>query len=27
MGDYYNDEPIGKHVLLTNNGEVEIENY
>ena len=21
MGDYYNDEPIGKHALLTKNGE------
>ena len=27
MGDYYNDKPIGKHVLLTNNGEIQIENY
>ncbi len=27
MGDYYNDEPIRKHVLLTKNGEVEIYNH
>ena len=27
MGDYYNDYPIGKHVKLTRNGEVEINNY
>ena len=26
MGDYYNDNPIGKHVILTKNGEVKIEN-
>ena len=27
MGDYYNDDPIGKHVRLTKNGAVKIENY
>ena len=27
MGDYLNDEPIGKHVILTKNGEVETEEY
>ena len=27
MGDYYNDKPIGKHVKLTKNGEVKINNY
>ena len=27
MGDYYNDEPIRKHVILTKNGEVKIENF
>ena len=27
MGDYYNDKPIGKHVILTKNGDVRIENY
>ena len=27
MGDYYNHNPIGKHVILTRNGEVKINNY
>ena len=27
MGDYYNGNPIGKHVMLTRNGEVKINNY
>ena len=27
MGDYYNDKPIGKHVTLTRDGEVKINNY
>jgi len=27
MGDYYNDKPTGKHVILTRNGEVETYNY
>ena len=27
MGDYSNDEPIGKHVTLTKNGEVKTKNY
>ena len=27
MGDYYNGEPIGKHVKLTKNGEVKTYNY
>ena len=27
MGDYLNDNPIGKHVTLTINGEVEVNNY
>ena len=27
MGDYYNDNPIGKHVTLTRNGEVKTNNY
>ena len=27
MGDYSKDEPIGKHVMLTKNREVKIENY
>ena len=27
MGDYLNDNPIGKHVRLTRNWEVKIENY
>ena len=27
MGNYSNDKPIGKHVILTKNGEVEIKNY
>ena len=27
MGDYDNDNPIGKHATLTRNGEVEIDNY
>ena len=27
MGDYYNGNPIGKHVMLTRNGEVKIINY
>ena len=27
MGDYYNGNPIGKHLKLTRNGEVEINNY
>jgi len=26
MGDYYNGEEIGKHVTLTSNGEVKINN-
>ena len=27
MGDYYNGNPIGKHVTLTRNGEVKTYNY
>ena len=27
MGDFLNEEPIGKHVLLKNNGEIETINY
>ena len=27
MGDYYNDNQIGKFVMLTKNGEVKINNY
>ena len=27
MGDYSNDEPIGKHAILTENGEVKLSNY
>ena len=27
MGDYYNDKEIGKHVMLTRNGEVKTYNY
>ena len=27
MGDYYNNKAIGKHVKLTNAGEVIINNY
>ena len=27
MGDYYNDNRIGKHVTLTKNGEVKTNNY
>ena len=27
MGDYYNNKPVGKHVRLTKNGDVKIENY
>ena len=27
MGDYYNGKPIGKHVLLTKNGEVKTNYY
>ena len=27
MGDYYNDNPTGKHVMLTRNGEVKKYNY
>ena len=27
MGDYYNDKRIGKHEMLTRNGEVKINNY
>jgi len=27
MGDYYNNKPIGKNVMLTKNGDVKIENY
>ena len=27
MGDYSNDKPIGKHVMLTKNGEVKTFNY
>ena len=26
MGDYSNDEPIGKHIMLKKNGEIEINN-
>ena len=24
MGDFFDDEPIGKHVIFTNNGEIKI---
>ena len=27
MGNYYNDNPIGKHAMLTRNGEVKVNNY
>ena len=27
MGDFYNDNPIGKHVKLTKDGKIEVENY
>ena len=27
MGDYSDDKPIGKHVTLIKNGEVETKNY
>ena len=27
MGDYYNGKRIGKHVMLTRNGEVKTNNY
>ena len=27
MGDYYNGNQIGKHVMLTRNGEVKTYNY
>ena len=27
MINYYNDQPIGKHVILTKNGDIKIENY
>ena len=27
IGDYFNDHPIGNHVLLKNNGEIETINY
>ena len=27
MGDYYNDEPIGRHVILTKDGEIKTKNY
>ena len=27
MGDYYNDNPIGKHITQKRNGEVKIKNY
>ena len=27
IGDYYNGNAIGKHVMLTKDGEVEINNY
>ena len=27
MGDFFNDIPKGKFVMLTNNGEVKINNY
>ena len=27
MGDYYNDYPTGKHVMLTRNGEVKTNNF
>ena len=27
MGDYSNDKPIGRHALLTRNGEVKTVNY
>ena len=27
MGDYYNGKLIGKHVRLTKDGEIKIENY
>ena len=27
MGDYSNDDPIGKHVILTKNGNIEEVNY
>ena len=26
MGDYYNGKPIGKHIRLTKDGDVELEN-
>jgi len=27
IGDYFNNVPIGNHVLFKNNGEIEIINY
>ena len=27
MGDFYNGNPIGKHVTLTTNGELKINNH
>jgi len=27
MGDYYNGKPIGKHVMLTKNNNIEVINY
>ena len=27
MGDFYNDKPVGKHVTLTKNGKVKVNNY
>jgi len=27
MGDYHSGNPIGKHVTLTRNGEIKINNY
>ena len=27
MGDWHNDQEIGKHVILTKDGNFEIENY
>ena len=27
MGDYSNDKKVGKHVILTKNGEVKTKNY
>ena len=27
MGDYSNDESVGKHITLKKNGEIEINNY